>query len=66
MRSRPERFEENAIRCEELAVLTARVELRTLYLDLAWQWRDMAATVRELERLRSAAGPDRHEAPPIV
>jgi hypothetical protein len=49
MRSRPQSFEEHAARCLQRAAETRRADLRMLYLDLASQWRELAATVRWLK-----------------
>ena len=46
--SKPETFEDNAIRCEQRRAETARPDLMVLYRDLAAQWRDLAIQVRLL------------------
>jgi hypothetical protein len=49
MRSRPEIFEDNADKCDQLALGAKQHDLRVLYHDLASQWRELAATVRWLQ-----------------
>jgi hypothetical protein len=39
-----------ALECERAAALATDVADRTMYLDLARQWRQMAETAQELER----------------
>ena len=63
MCSRPEIFEQNADRCRSRAERSESKEHRALYLDLAYQWLEMAAMIRTLEILelnyRKANAPQR-------
>ena len=55
MPSKPEAFEEHAVRCDRRADGAGRDDLRMLYQDLARQWRGMAEQVRELRQMRDGA-----------
>jgi hypothetical protein len=50
---RAERYRVRAAECDQAAKKFSDPESRTLYLDLAQQWRDLARQVEMLEREQS-------------
>ena len=52
MSLRAERYSEKAAHCEEAAQKVRDPETRTLYLDLARQWRELARQAKALDRER--------------
>ena len=54
MWSRSETFEAHAAECDRRAKAAKDGQLKTLFADLAVQWRGLAATVRLLEADRRA------------
>ncbi len=53
MRSRPDILEDHAERCRSRAEATKDAKLKELYLGLAAQWMQMAATVQWLDEYSS-------------
>ena len=52
MSQHAERYSEKAAYCEEAAQKVRDPETRTLYLDLAHQWRELARQAEALDRGR--------------
>jgi hypothetical protein len=52
MTGRAERYRGKAAHCEEAARRVSDPETRTLYLDLAHQWRELARQAEALDRER--------------
>jgi hypothetical protein len=55
MTSRIDICKQHAADCDRHALLSADQDIRRQYLDLAKQWRDMADTLEEIERLQRSA-----------
>jgi hypothetical protein len=52
MSLRAERYRRRAAECEQAAEKPMNPETKTVYLDLAHQWRDLARQTEKLERER--------------
>ena len=50
MGERTDRYRENAVECERMAMLVTDQTIRSIYLDLAKQWTAMAEDAEGLER----------------
>jgi hypothetical protein len=49
----PKQLEEHAARCRSIAASIADRDIKSMYLEMAKSWEDLAALRRNMERMRA-------------